>query len=166
METFSLGLGVSINIFHSLHIAQQRVLGVTLLLCFFSRTIIFCFPIGHPFIWSQVLGHLGSVRHVFRLIDQSLLPSKQQLVTPTTFVPILHQHSMSHRQVTIADQRFCSWFGVYLSLLVMYREPSSTMSNCHDSSSSLCSVSHVRIVFSNGILLSVCTDQPISQAIA
>lgn len=52
-------------------------LGVILSVHSFSRIVVFGFPLGPWPIWSEVLGHLISVRHGFHLLEWALNPIRQ-----------------------------------------------------------------------------------------
>lgn len=100
---------------------QQNVISrVILLLCSFSRTIIFCFAICPWPIQPQGLGHLSNVRHGFHHAEWALSPFREWLVIPT-LVLLLYQHIM--QEVTMVDCRFCRWAGGYLSHLVTWGVP-------------------------------------------
>lgn len=75
-----------------IYVYKRRLLGVILLLISFSRTIAFGFLLGSWHIHFQVLCHLSTVRHGFLLAERALNRIREWLVTPTTFVPLSHQH--------------------------------------------------------------------------
>lgn len=52
---------------------------------------------------------LSSVAHGFHIMKWDLNPTKYRLITPTSFVPLVHQHLL---QVTLVDHRVYGWFGV------------------------------------------------------
>ena len=108
---------------------SRMPLGVMLLLCSFSRTIVFGFSLDYWPIWPQVLGHPNSINALisFHGVNKPQFQSESSwfLLQPL-------QHSLTsilHRQFYIVDWRICSWVGVYLSPLVACRVWSNTMTS-------------------------------------
>ena len=65
-------------------------LGFILLLCSFSRIVVFDFMLGPWTIYSQVLAYSVTAWHGFHLMDWVLSQIKYELVAPTNFVPLIH----------------------------------------------------------------------------
>jgi hypothetical protein len=102
--------------------------------------------------WSWFLFRaIETIRHVSSQVGH-------RLVAPISFVPLFC------RQQSIVDQIFCSWFGIYISLLVVCREPSNIKNTrmygfyVRTSSSSLWLICSVGFMFSNwGLVVSFLT---------
>lgn len=72
---------------------NNKTLKIILLLCTFSRIKAFSFPLGPQPTQGQALGHCGSVGYWVCLMEWLLKPiTKQELITPVTWVPLLLQH--------------------------------------------------------------------------
>lgn len=106
---------------HDCWVSHWSMSRIALLLNSFRRTIAFGF--GFPLcpwpIQFRVLGPKNSVGHRYHLMKWTLKPTKQWLVTATTFVPPLNQHVFQARHY--CRLKVCSWVGVYISPLVVSR---------------------------------------------
>lgn len=114
-------------------------------------------------IWSQVLGHLCSVRYEFRLMERVLNPIKKLLVALITLMPLLYQCILQGRP-SVVGCMVCSWV-IFMSTFLLQQcakhfspshmlESVGTKFQLGISSLSPCSVTHVSCVFSNRSLTS------------
>lgn len=71
---------------------SRMFLGYVLWLCSFNRTVVLGLLVGPWPVSSQVLGHLNSVRYGFHITEWTLNTNIYWLVTPMSFVPLMHQH--------------------------------------------------------------------------
>lgn len=106
---------------------SRMSLGVTLLLLPFNRTIVFGFPLSHWPIQSHILGNqsIVIVRQGFHFMGWALNVIIKWFVTPQHFCHYFT--SLSCRQITMVDQRFCIWAYGYFSPLVVGTVYSSTI---------------------------------------
>lgn len=77
-----------------LWVQQKVVRSHYISIFFFSSSIVFHFPLGPQPIQFQFLGHLSSFGHRFYLMKWALNPVRQQLVNPTSFMPLFGQCTM------------------------------------------------------------------------
>ena len=91
---------------------------------FFFRQVVFIFILGSFDIFSLVLGQTRDVRYGFHHMELALSQTRDQLVTPTNFVPPLPKHRLHTGLITV--KKFCCWVDVYVSLLRACRENPST----------------------------------------
>lgn len=75
---------------------------------------------------SQISGHPGSVGYGFHFVEWALSQIRDWLVTPSRFVPSLHQYIL--QAGATVEQSIYSCVGVYRSPSVACRAPSSTKS--------------------------------------
>lgn len=128
---------------------------------FFSKTVLFGFPLDYQPSQTQSFGHWSVVRYGYLLMNWVLSHIRQWVVTSIAFVPLLYQHivqsdhhcrlnclwldlhspfSSAHVQSTI---RYCEQFLVVLEALERHQLDFSVFNT------------YISLVFSNGDLLSV-----------
>lgn len=91
-----------------MHEYNRMSLGVILLLHSLSRTVIFCCSLGY---WvSQDFYHLSSIEYEFYLVEWALVQVGYWLVTPKSFVPLLHQNIFQAGQHCISVGLYLGWY--------------------------------------------------------
>jgi hypothetical protein len=112
---------------HSLICDSRISLGVISLFLFFFffffllRISSVCYPTSLGYLVS---GSWSPRQCWVWISSQAVGPKSNQMVTPTSFVPPLSEHSLQAGQ--IVGQRFCCSVGAYSSLWVNFRVPSLT----------------------------------------
>lgn len=82
---------------------NKMLLGVILILCYFTATAAFCFSLDLLFIWHQLLTHLSRAVYWFHLMEFALNPARYWEVCVTCCDPLLHWHTLqrSHHRLSL-----------------------------------------------------------------